>query len=85
MSKHRNHTFGQRETEILTLIGQGWTNGEIAKRLHISLGTVKGHIKSIRKIVGLHESPRTLHSIIQSIFAEETKQQEDIAENEAKR
>lgn len=84
MSKHRNHAFGQRETEILTLIGRGWTNREIAKRLHVSTGTVKAHIRSLRKRVGLHESPKTLPSIIQSIFSEETKQQENMTENEVR-
>lgn len=85
MSKRRNHAFGQRETEILVLIGQGLTNDDIAERLHVSTGTVKAHIRSLRKRIGLHECPKTLSSIIQSIFAEEIKQQENVAENEVRR
>jgi DNA-binding NarL/FixJ family response regulator len=85
MSKRRNHAFTQRETEILALVDQGLTNKDIAKRLHISLGTVMTHIRSIRKVTGLHECPKTLPSIIQSIFSEETKRQEDMTENEVMR
>jgi DNA-binding NarL/FixJ family response regulator len=36
-----------RETEILKLIADGTGNTEIAERLYISLGTVKGHIADI--------------------------------------
>jgi two-component system, NarL family, response regulator LiaR len=36
-----------RETEILRLISDGNANAEIAERLHIGLGTVKGHIRDI--------------------------------------
>jgi two-component system, NarL family, response regulator LiaR len=36
-----------RETEILALIADGYGNSEIAERLHIGLGTVKGHIRDI--------------------------------------
>jgi NarL family two-component system response regulator LiaR len=36
-----------RETEILRLIADGRGNGEIAERLFIGLGTVKGHIRDI--------------------------------------
>jgi NarL family two-component system response regulator LiaR len=37
----------QRETEILRLISEGLANADIADRLHIGLGTVKGHIRDI--------------------------------------
>lgn len=84
MGKRRNHTFTQQETKILMLVGQGLTNEDIAEILHISPGTVKAHIRSLRKRVGLHECPKTLPSIIQSIFSEETKQQEDMTENEVR-
>jgi NarL family two-component system response regulator LiaR len=36
-----------RETEILRLISEGLANADIADRLHIGLGTVKGHIRDI--------------------------------------
>ncbi|MFD8233573.1 response regulator [Streptomyces sp. NPDC059696] len=36
-----------REREILTVIGQGWTNTEIAARLHLAESTVKTHVGRI--------------------------------------
>ena len=36
-----------RETEILKLVADGVGNTEIAERLHIGLGTVKGHLTDI--------------------------------------
>jgi DNA-binding NarL/FixJ family response regulator len=36
-----------RETEILRVLGQGWTNTEIAERLHLAESTVKTHVGRI--------------------------------------
>jgi DNA-binding NarL/FixJ family response regulator len=36
-----------REREILTVIGKGWTNTEIADRLHLAESTVKTHVGRI--------------------------------------
>jgi DNA-binding NarL/FixJ family response regulator len=36
-----------REREVLALIGQGWTNAEIAAALFVSEGTVKTHINHL--------------------------------------
>ncbi|WP_432120087.1 response regulator [Streptomyces sp. bgisy032] len=40
-------TLTDREREILTVIGQGWTNTEIASRLHLAESTVKTHVGRI--------------------------------------
>ncbi|MCF2540745.1 response regulator [Streptomyces nigra] len=37
----------EREREILTVVGQGWTNSEIATRLHLAESTVKTHVGRI--------------------------------------
>ncbi|MBL3668751.1 response regulator transcription factor [Streptomyces sp. M2CJ-2] len=37
----------EREREILTVIGRGWTNTEIATRLHLAESTVKTHVGRI--------------------------------------
>ncbi|MBZ6105753.1 response regulator transcription factor [Streptomyces olivaceus] len=36
-----------RETEILRVMGQGWTNTEMAERLHLAESTVKTHVGRI--------------------------------------
>jgi DNA-binding NarL/FixJ family response regulator len=36
-----------REREVLVLVGEGLTNGEIARRLHISPGTAKTHVRNL--------------------------------------
>ncbi len=36
-----------RELEILTVVGKGWTNAEIAGRLHLAESTVKTHVGRI--------------------------------------
>ncbi|MGB8265737.1 MAG: response regulator transcription factor [Candidatus Velthaea sp.] len=40
-------TLTPRELDVLRLISQGVGNAEIAERLHLGLGTVKGHISDI--------------------------------------
>ncbi|MFF3759223.1 response regulator [Streptomyces sp. NPDC002185] len=37
-------TLTDREREILTVIGKGWSNTEIAERLHLAESTVKTHV-----------------------------------------
>jgi NarL family two-component system response regulator LiaR len=51
-----------RETEILRLISDGHANAEIAERLFIGLGTVKGHIRDI--LVKLSASDRTHAAVV---------------------
>ena len=41
-----------RETEVLAAISEGFSNKEIARRLEISLHTVKFHIESLLRKLG---------------------------------
>ncbi|MEU2510317.1 response regulator transcription factor [Streptomyces sp. NPDC007863] len=44
-----------REREILTVIGQGWTNTEIAERLHLAESTVKTHVGRVLAKTGARD------------------------------
>ncbi|MEU7296537.1 response regulator transcription factor [Streptomyces exfoliatus] len=48
-------TLTEREREILTVIGQGWTNTEIAERLHLAESTVKTHVGRILSKTGTRD------------------------------
>ena len=43
-----------RERELLELVSDGWTNGEIAERLWISVGTVRKHLDNVYAKLGVH-------------------------------
>ncbi|MDX2560382.1 response regulator transcription factor [Streptomyces sp. TX20-6-3] len=45
----------EREREILTVIGQGWTNSEIAECLHLAESTVKTHVGRILAKTGARD------------------------------
>jgi DNA-binding NarL/FixJ family response regulator len=55
-----------REREILTVIGKGWTNTEIATRLHLAESTVKTHVGRILAKTGSRDRVQAV------IFAYET-------------
>ncbi|CAM5441793.1 Response regulator transcription factor OS=Streptomyces tendae OX=1932 GN=GUR47_25540 PE=4 SV=1 [Streptomyces tendae] len=57
----------ERETEILRVMGQGWTNTEIAKRLHLAESTVKTHVGRILAKTGSRDRVQAV------ILAYETK------------
>ena len=50
-------TLTDRETDVLKLIANGLTNGQIAEKLVISENTVKGHVSNI--LSKLHLADRT--------------------------
>ncbi|MFF0449243.1 response regulator [Streptomyces sp. NPDC004609] len=45
----------EREREILTVVGRGWTNTEIAERLHLAESTVKTHMSRILAKTGARD------------------------------
>jgi DNA-binding NarL/FixJ family response regulator len=42
-----------RQQEVLRLVGEGMSNAQIAKRLYISESTVKQHLRSVYKALGV--------------------------------
>lgn len=52
MDKYNNLT--EREKEVLELIIQGKSNPQIANELILSIHTVKAHLESIFKKLGVH-------------------------------
>ena len=58
----RQHTLSAREQEVLNLVGQGYSNKEIADRLVIQLPTVKNHVHNVlRKIGARNRSEAVAH------------------------
>jgi DNA-binding NarL/FixJ family response regulator len=45
----------EREREVLVAIANGWTNQEIARRLHLSESTVKTHVGRVLAKVGARD------------------------------
>lgn len=57
-------SLSPRELEVLTLVGRGLANDEIAKSLFISPHTVKNHMSSIYRKLGIND--RT-HAVLAAI------------------
>ncbi|MPY64597.1 response regulator [Streptomyces spongiae] len=51
-----------REREVLTFLGSGLSNGQIARRLHVVEGTVKAHVSSI--LAGLGVDNRAAAAVV---------------------
>jgi LuxR family maltose regulon positive regulatory protein len=43
-----------RELEVLQLLADGLTNQEIAQALHVSINTIKTHLKNVYGKLGVH-------------------------------
>ena len=54
------HDLTGREREILELIAEGLTNGAIAKRLYISVNTVRNHVQSVLAKLDAHSKLEAL-------------------------
>ena len=53
----------RRESEVLQLIGQGYTNKEIAKQLSLSVSTVKHHVHYILQKLGASKRTEVMRRV----------------------
>ena len=53
----------ERESEVCTLLANGYTNRQIADALYISEGTVKNYISSIYDKTGIHDRAKLIVAI----------------------
>ncbi|WP_433268402.1 response regulator [Micromonospora vinacea] len=58
-----------RETDVLTLIGAGLNNNEIAERLYLSMSTVKTHVTNVLAKTGSRDRVRAAILAIQAGLA----------------
>ncbi|MBW4511794.1 MAG: response regulator transcription factor [Scytonematopsis contorta HA4267-MV1] len=54
-SSNQHYHLSERELEVLTLIGEGKSNREIAKTLFLTEGTVKNYVSQILSRLGLRD------------------------------
>ena len=55
-----NHRLSAREAEVMSLIADGQTNGEIAARLFLAEKTVKNHVRRIYSKLGVGSRPAAI-------------------------
>jgi len=54
------HGLSAREVEVMSLIADGQTNGEIAARLFLAEKTVKNHVRRIYSKLGVGSRPAAI-------------------------
>jgi DNA-binding CsgD family transcriptional regulator len=54
------HGLSAREVEVMALIADGQTNGEIAARLFLAEKTVKNHVRRIYSKLGVGSRPAAI-------------------------
>jgi DNA-binding NarL/FixJ family response regulator len=55
-----SHRLSAREAEVMSLIADGQTNGEIAARLFLAEKTVKNHVRRIYSKLGVGSRPAAI-------------------------
>src|SRR6476619_1095477 len=62
--------ISEREREILSLVAMGATNQQIAQQLHISINTVKVHLRNIFEKIGVaSRTEATVYAIRQGLVS----------------
>lgn len=62
----REAGLSQRESQVLLLVADGLTNGEIATALYLSLETVKSHVRQVLRKLGLRNRVQAARYVARS-------------------
>lgn len=65
--QHHIRQLSNREREVLALFGNGYSNSDIAKKLHISLATVRSHVSHMMDKLELQNKEQLVLVAIQLI------------------
>jgi DNA-binding CsgD family transcriptional regulator len=57
---NESHVLSAREAEVMSLIADGQTNGQIAARLFLAEKTVKNHVRRIYSKLGVGSRPAAI-------------------------
>ena len=60
-----------RELEVCTLFGEGWSTEEVAQKLHLNTKTVEAHRRKVKEKLGLATTPKFLRFAIRWVHARE--------------
>lgn len=70
VQKEENASLSQRELDVIRLIAMGYSNREIAEKLHISIHTVISHRKNITAKLGIKSaSGLTIYAVINKLIS----------------
>ena len=61
--REKEQLLSEREVEILRLAKRGLPNPQIAQSLHISPGTVRNHLSTIYRKLGVHSRHEALQVV----------------------
>jgi DNA-binding NarL/FixJ family response regulator len=73
LSQNENPKIGElstRQGEILELVVEGLSNAEIARRLYLSVSTIKQHLRAVYKVLGVRnrtEAAKTMRVSAQGV------------------
>lgn len=71
-SNHPETILSERELEIFTLIGSGYSTKEIAVRLSLSPKTVDTHRDHVKKKIGARDNVRLVHRAVEWVISQRT-------------
>ncbi|WOJ93109.1 response regulator transcription factor [Congregibacter variabilis] len=62
--------LSERELQVFTLIGNGYSTKEIAVKLHVSPKTVDAHRDHVKRKIGVPDNTRLIHRAVQWVLSQ---------------